>query len=76
MDKILEKNDLNQISNRDELTKIVSDVLLEEPDAADEAKSKPETINFLVGKIMQKTKGKADPTITLEILKGELDKTD
>ena len=76
LDKILEKNDLNQISNRDELTKIVSDVLLEEPDAADEAKSKPETINFLVGKIMQKTKGKADPTITLEILKGELDKTD
>ena len=40
------------------------------------AKSKPETINFLVGKVMQKTKGKADPTITLEILKDKLAKTD
>jgi len=76
LDKILEKNDLNQISNREELLKIVSDVLLEEPDAANVAKSKPETINFLVGKVMQKTKGKADPTITLEILKDELAKTD
>ena len=69
---ILEKSDLNQISNYEELSKIVSDVLLEEADAANVAKSKPETINFLVGKVMQKTKGKADPTITLEILKKEL----
>ena len=76
LDKILEKNDLNQISNREELSKIISNVLLEEPDAANVAKSKPETINFLVGKVMQKTKGKADPTITLEILKDELAKTD
>ena len=69
---ILEKSDLNQISNYEELSKIVSDVLLEEADAANVAKSKPETINFLVGKVMQKTKGKADPTTTLEILKKEL----
>jgi len=72
LNTILEKSDLNQISNYEELSKIVSDVLLEEIDAANVAKSKPETINFLVGKVMQKTKGKADPTITLEILKKEL----
>ena len=72
LNTILEKSDLNQISNYEELSKIVSDVLLEEADAANVAKSKPETINFLVGKVMQKTKGKADPTITLEILKKEL----
>ena len=72
LNTILEKSDLNQISNYEELSKIVSDVLLEETDAANVAKSKPETINFLVGKVMQKTKGKADPTITLEILKKEL----
>ena len=72
LNTILEKSDLNQISNYEELSKIVSDVLLEETDAANVAKSKPETINFLVGKVMQKTKGKADPTTTLEILKKEL----
>jgi len=69
---ILEKSDLNQISNHDELSKIISDVLLNEENAANEARLKPETINFLVGKVMQKTKGKADPIITLEILKEKL----
>ena len=72
LNMILERNDLNQISNYEELSRIVSDVLLQEVDAAKVAKSKPETINFLVGKVMQKTKGKADPTITLEILKEKL----
>jgi len=72
LNTILEKNDLNQISNYEELSRIVSDVLLQEVDAANVAKSKPETINFLVGKVMQKTKGKADPTTTLVILKEKL----
>ena len=69
---ILEKSDLNQISNRDELDQIITEVLINEKNAADEARTKPETINFLVGKVMQKTKGKADPVITLEILKAKL----
>ena len=69
---ILEKSDLNQISNRDELAQIISDVLTNEENAANEARLKPETINFLVGKVMQKTKGKADPITTLEILKEKL----
>jgi len=72
LNTILEKSDLNQISNSDELSKIVSDVLLNEENAANEAKLKPETINFLVGKVMQKTNGKADPIITLKIIKEKL----
>ena len=69
---ILEKSDLNQISNHDELSQIISGILSNEENAVNEAKLKPETINFLVGKVMQKTKGKADPIITLEILKEKL----
>ena len=72
LNTILEKSDQNQISNSDELSKIVSDVLLNEENAANEAKLKPETINFLVGKVMQKTNGKADPIITLKIIKEKL----
>ena len=55
-----------------ELSQIISGILSNEENAVNEAKLKPETINFLVGKVMQKTKGKADPIITLEILKEKL----
>ena len=34
--------------------------------------SNPQTINYLVGKVMQKTKGKADPALTLDILKKQI----
>ncbi len=44
----------------------------EEKNAVEEAKTNPQTINFLVGKVMQKTKGKADPTLTLNIIKKKL----
>jgi len=35
----------------------------------EQVKSNPQTINYLVGKVMQKTKGKADPKSTLDLLK-------
>ena len=44
----------------------------EEEKAVAETKQKPDTINYLVGKVMRKTKGKADPTTTLEILRKKL----
>jgi aspartyl-tRNA(Asn)/glutamyl-tRNA(Gln) amidotransferase subunit B len=47
-------------------------VITAEPQAVEQAKSNPQTINYLVGKVMQKTKGKADPTKTLDLLKKQL----
>ena len=44
----------------------------EEKQAVLDAKENPETVNYLVGKLMQKTKGKADPTKTLELIKSKL----
>ena len=46
----------------------------DEKQAVIDAKERPETINFLVGKVMQKTKGKADPVKTLELIKSKLEK--
>ena len=47
-------------------------MISEESQAVEQAKSNPQTINYLVGKVMQKTKGKADPKLTLELLKKEI----
>ncbi len=65
--------DLGNLSNEDELLKIIKQVISEEPKAVEQTKSNPQTINFLVGKVMQKTKGKADPSLTLNLLKKEVE---
>ena len=64
--------DLGNVSDETELQGIVQQVISKEQQAVEQAKSNPQTINFLVGKVMQKTKGKAEPKLTLELLKKEI----
>ena len=72
LSEVISKLGLGNISNENELLTIIRQVILEEPKAVEEAKSNPQTINFLVGKVMQKTKGKASPQLTLDLLKKEI----
>jgi len=72
LSEVVSELDLGHVSNESELTKIVDEVISQEKKAVEEAKINPQTINFLVGKVMQKTKGKADPTLTLNIIKKKL----
>jgi len=72
LDQVISELDLGNVSDTDELLKIIKQIIFDEPQAVEQAKSNPQTINFLVGKVMQKTKGKADPKLTLDLLKKEL----
>ncbi|MEK0318871.1 MAG: Asp-tRNA(Asn)/Glu-tRNA(Gln) amidotransferase subunit GatB [Nitrosopumilus sp.] len=70
--EVISELDLGHVSDESELTNIIDEVISQEKKAVEEAKTNPQTINFLVGKVMQKTKGKADPTLTLNIIKKKL----
>lgn len=70
--EIISELDLGNVSDESELSDIVSKIISEESQAVEQAKSNPQTINYLVGKVMQKTKGKADPAVTLELLKKQI----
>ncbi len=59
---------VDRISDASDLEEVVTQVILEEPEAVRQAASNPNTINYLVGKVMQKTRGRADPQITIKIL--------
>ena len=72
LDQVISEMDLGNVSDENELTGIIEQVVQEEPQAVEQAKSNPQTINFLVGKVMQKTKGKADPKLTLDLLKKKI----
>jgi len=63
---------LGHVSDESTLSDIIKQILNEESKAVEDAKQNPEIVNFLVGKVMQKTHGKADPELTLTILKKNL----
>ena len=69
---LLDEMDLSQVSDSSEIESIIMQVFDEEKQAVLDAKENPETVNYLVGKVMQKTKGKADPVKTLELIKQKL----
>ena len=72
LSQVISELDLGNVSDESELLEIIKQVISEEPQAVEQAKSNPQTINYLVGKVMQKTKGKADPTLTLDLLKKQI----
>ena len=72
LEQIINALDLGHVSVKEELSDIITQVLNEETKAVEDAKLNPEIVNFLVGKVMQKTRGKADPELTLSLLKKSL----
>lgn len=61
--------DLGNVSDESEILAIIEGIVTEELQAVEQARANPQAINFLVGKVMKKTNGKADPKLTLDILK-------
>ncbi len=72
LSQVMLELDLGNVSDESEILKIIQEVISEEPQAVEQAKSNSQTINYLVGKVMQKTKGKADPKLTLDLLKKQI----
>lgn len=69
---IIEKK-LGQVSDTSELDKIVSDIIKENPDIIAKIKAgKTQIIGFLVGEVMKKTKGQANPKIVQEIIRKKI----
>ncbi|MEM4389087.1 MAG: Asp-tRNA(Asn)/Glu-tRNA(Gln) amidotransferase subunit GatB [Candidatus Micrarchaeia archaeon] len=64
---------LARIDSEREIAKIVEEVLAEHPKAVRDYKAgEARALNFLAGKVMAKTRGKADPAIVSRLLKEKL----
>ena len=74
-DEIIKVKGLKQISNSDEITKLVDMVLIDNPQqVAYFCRGKEKAFNSLVGQVMKATKGKANPAQVNDILKERLSK--
>jgi aspartyl-tRNA(Asn)/glutamyl-tRNA(Gln) amidotransferase subunit B len=73
-EKIVKEKGLVQISDPDELKKIINQVLDEnEQSVTDFKNGKDKALGFLVGQTMKATKGQANPPMVNKILKEELE---
>jgi len=72
--KIVEERGLTRIADKEVIRKIVIEVFKEHPKAVNDALKDKKAINFLVGQVMRKTRGKADPALTNTIIVEELEK--
>lgn len=67
--KVVEESGMKQIGSSDEILKVVLEVLDEQPQAITQYKSgRTNIVDFLVGQVMKKTKGQANPAITRNML--------
>ena len=73
--EIAKEKGLKQITDTGEITKIVNEVLDENPDIIAQYKNgKTAMVNYLVGQVMKKTGGKANPTLARDTMQTEIDK--
>ncbi|MEK7579613.1 MAG: Asp-tRNA(Asn)/Glu-tRNA(Gln) amidotransferase subunit GatB [Patescibacteria group bacterium] len=71
---IIEKKDLAQVSDIAELELAAKEVIVENPKpVSDYKKGKKESMQFLVGLVMKKTRGKANPQVAREVLEKQLE---
>lgn len=70
--EIIKKENLIKISDKDQILKIIDKVFEEFPKAVKDAKTDENAINYLVGQVMSKTRGRADPEITNKLIREKL----
>jgi len=66
--KIIEKKGKKRISDRKIIERYCKEVIQENPRIVEDCRKNPKAIEALIGRIMGKTKGQADPVITRRIM--------
>jgi len=69
VESFVKQHGFSKLSDESELRRVVEEVFREYPRAVEDARRNPKAINFLVGAVMKKTKGRADPQLTIRIIR-------
>jgi aspartyl-tRNA(Asn)/glutamyl-tRNA(Gln) amidotransferase subunit B len=73
-DAIVKERGITQISDQEELARHIGEAIRENPDSVEDyRKGKQKALGFLVGQVMRKTGGRANPQVLNEMLRKSLD---
>jgi len=71
--EIVEAKGLSQIADGSEIESVVDEVIATNPDAANDMREgKEQALKFLMGQVMKKTRGKANPEMASDLIKKKL----
>jgi aspartyl-tRNA(Asn)/glutamyl-tRNA(Gln) amidotransferase subunit B len=70
--QLVQKTNASKIADQAIILEAIEAVFKDEQSAVNDARQNSKATNFLLGKIMHLTKGKADPKITLDLIKKKL----
>ncbi|MEM3670689.1 MAG: Asp-tRNA(Asn)/Glu-tRNA(Gln) amidotransferase subunit GatB [Thermoprotei archaeon] len=73
--EVVRRMGLIRISDDNEILRLAKEVIDENPEAVSDAKKNPEALNFLVGQMMKKTRGRADPAKANSIIRDLISQT-
>jgi aspartyl-tRNA(Asn)/glutamyl-tRNA(Gln) amidotransferase subunit B len=74
-DRIINEQGLRMVGDENALGQIIRDILAAFPDSVSDYKAgKKKAIGFLIGQVMRKSEGKADPQAVGKLLRDELDR--
>ena len=70
---IIKEKNLAQVSNENELEKIIEEIIKNNPQPVQDYKNgKTEALQFLIGQVMKETKGRANPKIVARLFNQKL----
>jgi aspartyl-tRNA(Asn)/glutamyl-tRNA(Gln) amidotransferase subunit B len=70
--KIARQTQATKIDDTEELAKVIDSVFKSEKGAIQDAKQNPNAVNFIFGKVMKATNGRADPKAALDLINKKL----
>lgn len=71
---IVKESGMSQITDESELMNIVNEIMDENPTQIEAYKNQPRLLDYFVGQMMKKTRGKANPALASKLLKDELER--
>lgn len=71
---VVKESGMTQITDEKELMTIVNEIMDENPNQIEAYKKQPRLLDYFIGQMMKKTRGKANPSLASKLLKEELDK--
>ena len=71
--KLINEKEVTMITDEQILNETISKVFEEGKNAVVDTKKNSNAINFLLGKVMMATRGRADPKITMKLIKQKLE---
>ncbi|MHA1165960.1 MAG: Asp-tRNA(Asn)/Glu-tRNA(Gln) amidotransferase subunit GatB, partial [Alphaproteobacteria bacterium] len=69
---LVKERGLRQVTDTGAIEKVVDEVIAANPKQVEQVKSKPQTLGWFVGQVMQKTGGKANPQAVNQLLREKL----